>query len=436
MVSSDRLRVSLPSRRPAVAACCALLAGFSFGCDSGSDPLSRPEWPGGAWPRHTIDNSSFGADGVRLADISGDGLLDIVSPWEQGGRVRVYLNPGPTGLREPWPAVTVGEVGDPEDAFFVDLDGDGSVDVVSSCEGTTRSVFVHWAPADSSRLLDPDAWTTEPVPASAGITQWMFAIALQVDAKNGVDLVAGSKGPHARIGWFEAPHQSRDLARWEWHPLYEAGWVMTLRLHDMDLDGDADIVATDRNGPGRGALWLENPGSGDFVSAAWAEHRIGPAGVHEAMHNAVSDLDGDGLDDLLVAVKGGPIQFHRRTRQLPPAWDTHSIEMPSGTGSGKSVAVADVDLDGQKDLVVACEHATDNRIGVFWLSYGDKPTEPNWEPRSIGGPEGFIYDLIQLTDLDGDGDVDVVTLEEKGPYLATGYEGAELGVIWYENPAR
>lgn len=38
-------------------------------------------------------------------------------------------------------------------------------------------------------------------------------------------------------------------------------------------------------------------------------------------------------------------------------------------------------------------------------------------------------------DIDKDGDLDVVTVEEKGPYLAKGYKGKELGVIWYENPA-
>ena len=37
-----------------------------------------------AWERHTIDSSSRGADGVRLADANGDGLLDITTGWEEG----------------------------------------------------------------------------------------------------------------------------------------------------------------------------------------------------------------------------------------------------------------------------------------------------------------------------------------------------------------
>jgi len=57
-------------------------------------------WPKGEWQRHTIDDSSQGADGTRFADINGDGLFDITTPWEQGGEIRVYLHPGDRGLRE------------------------------------------------------------------------------------------------------------------------------------------------------------------------------------------------------------------------------------------------------------------------------------------------------------------------------------------------
>ncbi len=301
-----------------------------------------PVWPAGSWSRHTIDDSSLGTDGVRLADADGDGLLDVVTPWEQGGAVRLYLNPGVSGVRDRWPAVTVGDVGDPEDAFLADVNGDGALDVVSSCEGEPRSIYVHWAPRDASSLLDSRAWTTAELPASAGAARWMFAFPMQVDGKHGVDIVAGAKGHRARIGWFESPGDPRELAAWGWHPLCDAGWIMTIRPSDLDADGHDDIVATDRMGPRRGAFWLENPGP-------WTEHWIRLVDEHEAMHNAVSDLDGDGLDDVLVAVKGGPVRFHRRAQERPPLWLTHLIEMPPGTGTGKSVKAADMDLDGRPD---------------------------------------------------------------------------------------
>ena len=96
------------------------------------------------WRRHIIDDSSRGADGVRVEDVNGDGYLDLTTGWEEGGVVRVTLNPGPAAVRARWPSVTVGKVASPEDAVFVDLDQDGAVDVVSCCEGSNRSVFVHW----------------------------------------------------------------------------------------------------------------------------------------------------------------------------------------------------------------------------------------------------------------------------------------------------
>jgi len=60
---------------------------------------------GDPWVRHTIDASSRGADGVRLADVNGDGHPDIATPWEEGGVVRAYLNPGPEHVAGSWPAL-------------------------------------------------------------------------------------------------------------------------------------------------------------------------------------------------------------------------------------------------------------------------------------------------------------------------------------------
>ena len=65
------------------------------------------------WKRHIIDNTSRGADGVRLADVNGDSRPDIVTGWEEGGVVRVYFHPGNAKAKEPWPHVEVGRVKSP-----------------------------------------------------------------------------------------------------------------------------------------------------------------------------------------------------------------------------------------------------------------------------------------------------------------------------------
>jgi len=56
-----------------------------------------------------------------------------------------------------------------------------------------------------------------------------------------------------------------------------------------------------------------------------------------------------------------------------------------------------------------------------------------WVTHDLSGPDGIKFDRIELMDVDGDGDLDLLTCEERhrskeNPKL-TG-----LGVFWYENP--
>ncbi|GIW80356.1 MAG: hypothetical protein KatS3mg105_2163 [Gemmatales bacterium] len=376
---------------------------------------------GRPWKRHTIDNTSRGADGVRLADANGDGLLDIATAWEEGGKIRVYLNPGPKQARHPWPQVTVGQVASPEDAVLVDLDHDGMMDVVSCCEGKNRSVFVHWAPKNKADFLKAEQWKTEAVPAVKDVAAWMFCLPMQVDGKNGLDLVIGAKNAGAAIGWLEAPANPRRLEQWRWHAWYQAGWVMSLVAADIDGDGDKDIVASDRRGPNRGCLWLENPGRPE---SKWKVHRIGPIG-QEVMFLDVADLNRDGRQDVLVAVRPREIVCFFAQEKTPQQWKRQTIPFPRMTGTAKSVRAADLNLDGKLDLVFSCENAK-GASGLLWLSFAKSVTHSGWQAHEISGPEGVKFDIVQLIDLDADGDLDVITTEER--------EG--LGVIWYENPTR
>ena len=88
-----------------------------------------------------------------------------------------------------------------DDAVFtIDLDGDGAMDVVSCCEGRTRTIYVHWAPSLAAEYRKESLWKTEPIPVTAGKKMWMFALPLQVDGRHGIDLVVGAKGGEAEIG--------------------------------------------------------------------------------------------------------------------------------------------------------------------------------------------------------------------------------------------
>lgn len=412
------------------------LGGFASGQSAiGSDSRDNGQQASGKpWPMHVIDNSSRGADGVRLADVNGDGLMDITTGWEEGGITRVYLHPGNDAATEPWPAVTVGRTPSVEDAVFVDLDADGHTDVVSCCEGGTRTIFVHWAPDDPQKYLDPEAWTTEPLAASKDAMMWMFCLPMQIDGRHGIDLVAGAKGSGAKIGWFEAPEDPRRLDQWQWHPMGDAGWIMSLRADDIDADGDLDIVVTDRRGELRGCRWLENPGRspgpGVDQKRPWTNHFVGGRD-REVMFMAMGDLDMDGTDDMLVAAKPEHQLFFRRRPGNPPSWESTTLQLPKNGGGSKGVAIGRIDGDEQPDIVFSCEGASGTKSGVMWLSYDKSPTEERWTAHALSGPAGIKFDRLELLDIDGDGDLDVLTCEESEPVDG---KRRGLGVFWYENP--
>ena len=374
---------------------------------------------GTVWTRHTIDNGSHGADGVKLGDLNRDGRVDIVTGWEEGGEVRAYLNPGPDKLRQPWPRVTVGKATKVEEAIFMDTDGDGRLEILSGTEGKERTVYLHRFEGSDSELRHASHWRTTPFPATRGKQMWMQAVPLEVDGENGVDLILGSKGEGATIGWLRSPPRPRDLAAWTFHPLREAGWIMSLETHDMDGDGDMDVLFTDRQGKRRGAFWMENPGaSANRSHASWPEHPIGALDT-EVLFADVGDLNGDGRPDLAAAVK--PCRVAICLRQADGGWNEHWLALDAtNLGNAKAVKIADLNRDGLADLIFTCEGATGPLEGVVWL---EQQRAGPWLQRTLGGPDGLKFDLIQTVDIDGDGDLDVFTCEERD----------QLGVFWYEN---
>ncbi|MEW4454953.1 VCBS repeat-containing protein [Bremerella sp. JC817] len=372
------------------------------------------------WRRHTIDNTSQGADGVRLHDINQDGLFDLCVGWEEGGIVRIYLHPGKAQVRKPWPAATISKVSSPEDAVFLDLNQDGAVDVVSACEGKERNLFVHWAPTNIDDLLKPEAWRTEVFPGNPKRLMWMFTLPWP-NANGGVDLVAGSKGRGAEVGIFA--QQMPELA-WKWQPIAPAAWIMSLVSEDINLDGKPDLVYSDRKGKDRGIYWvdmadLNQPGKPQLLGGV----------DHEVMFLDIADIDQDGHRDIVAATHdAGLLLLHRRGDAA--VFEPIEIPLPGRSGTGKSVKVGDMDGDGQADLVFSCENANGKR-GIGWLTTPSKSrqdlTTARWSLSDISGTtEGIKFDLLQLVDLDQDGDLDVLTCEERD----------NLGVIWYENPSR
>ena len=162
-----------------------------------------------------------------MADVDGDALPDVTTGWEPRGAIVVYRNPGAAKSKSTWPSVTVGMVRGPEDAVFIDLDGDGKLDVVSSCEGIDRTMYVHWAPAKRGNYWKSRAWQTKPIPSTKGKQMWMFATPAQIDGVGAEDLFVSSKGSNATNGWLRSKTESGgDVSALEIIKLRSAGWII------------------------------------------------------------------------------------------------------------------------------------------------------------------------------------------------------------------
>ncbi|MCA9058566.1 MAG: VCBS repeat-containing protein [Planctomycetaceae bacterium] len=412
------------------------------------------------WTMHVIDDASRGADGVRLGDFNADGLPDIVTGWEEGGQIRICLNPGLAHVHERWPSVCVGNVPSPEDAVPVDVNGDGLSDVVSSCEGNEQAIYVHLHPG-RPHLLDANQWTTRPVIASQHQTRWMFclpfadaaaAVARDRDPNRSADAkppfaFVGSKDPHGQIAVWNRPEVSSTTEALLNAPLAvvrTSGWIMSLRQLDIDGDGHSDVLYSDRKGPRRGIGWLRQPTPDYSQHTAWTDQLI--AGTdREVMFLDTWTETQSGSLLLACNCRHSPIllierRLQNRTKPDPAnsepnadiTWKIREIQHPQSAGTGKGIAIGDINGDGQLDLVCSCENA-EKRIGVFWLAGPGRVSKPSdsttipedWPMHDISGSErGVKFDRIELLDLDNDGDLDVLTCEERH----------NLGVIWYENP--
>jgi hypothetical protein len=190
-----------------------------------------------------------------LADVDGDGVLDVVVV-SVVGVPKVFQGDGT--LIATMQNATFGADADTHDSPMVvlvanpslgDLDGDGRVDVVAPAAGFraanafasngTRADFDHEVGAWTAKTGD----FLKAFPRR--IDDWQFfanPIIADVDGDGRPEVVAGS------AGYFLRAWDARGRAPAGW-PKFTGGWIVTAAaVGDMDGDGKLEVVASTRNG--------------------------------------------------------------------------------------------------------------------------------------------------------------------------------------------
>jgi hypothetical protein len=156
------------------------------------------------------------------------------------------------------------------------------------------------------------------------------------------------------------------------------------------------------------------------------------AEVQEIEDGAIGDLNNDGWPDLLVAIEGGRLLY----LENPGAnirrsdWQRAVPVGVEGRGSWIRVYLADFNSDGRLEAAAANKGVTmPSGAGsmdvaptpVSWFSIGDNPLDPaQWQEHELSRTVVPINAVP--VDLDGDGDLDIVS----------GSRG-ESRMFWFEN---
>lgn len=404
-----------------------------------------------AWAKARLD-PVFRSEGVAVADVNNDGKKDVLVGefWYEAPDWKRHEIQKPGDYSE---LVKVNEGKHGYAKVFAcwaeDFNKDGFADLLvvgfpgepaywlenPKGKGTTPDGRpTHWA----KHVVWHSACNETPLYANLfGDGRRVLIMGFQPEGKP----PAGNEG---RMAYF-TPNPSDPNAPWDMHPLSEpsvapemkdkkpvpgTGKVIPgtfryshgLGVGDINGDGKNDVIVTDG--------WWEQPSKADGKTP-WQFHpaRIGPAGNNPGPAAAdmfAFDVDGDGKADVLStsAHKFGIWWHKQRPASSPsgdPSFQTFDLfkDLVSETHAAHFV---DIDGDGLKDLVTGkrkyshgrSEPGSDKSPAIYWLKAAkgaDGMT--TFTPMAIDEDSG-IGTQFEVTDLDGDGLLDVVTSNKSG----------------------
>jgi hypothetical protein len=363
---------------------------------------------------HYNDNGSFAGAGageaiggladatseVVAADFNGDGRIDIaVSVDSAASSNKLYLH---NGSSTPFTGVVEQEFGLETDVTRClasgDVDGDGDLDLIAGTSALNR-IFIN----DGSSV-EPFGTASDffvPGGTSTNTTQVVIA---DIDNDGGLDWLSANSNATGRFFTNLSPARTA-VYRADTDSYGANRDTPGLALGDVNGDGLVDIVEASVGAPGP-QLYLN---TGTRRSAVFSgtgtpigSDTTGPRCI------ALGDLNRDGLLDVVMGRSGATNKLFLNDGAGDP-FDTAGagLDIGSETEDTRSIAVGYINGDGLPDVAVGNGGAGErNRVYLAQNTANPFQSVPTGSPV---GADTEVTTSIALADLNRDGRTDVVT---------------------------
>jgi hypothetical protein len=281
--------------------------------------------------------------------------------------------------------------------YSTDIDGDGHMDVLYA----SQDGKIAW-----NKNTDGAGTFGAEQTISTNVIVPYSVYAMDLDGDGDMDVLSASFNDN-KIAWYENTDGAGTFGAQNVISI-DANEATSVYSTDLDGDGDMDVLSSSFSD--NKIAWYENDGTGNFGSQI-----VISTAASGAYSVYATDMDGDGdMDVLSASWTDNKIAWYENTDGAGTFGAQNVISTVAMNAS--SVYASDMDGDGDMDVLSASND--DHKIAWYENTDGDG----TFGAQQVISTAALSTRSVYATDLDGDGDMDV---------LSASY--ADNKIAWYEN---